>query len=169
MVDGMGAEAATERNLLFATDDRDQAGDERDEDSRGNVWISTYNRGLRQVTPTGELRSWTTTNGLSSQSMRFVFEDRERNLWAGTSGGGLMRFRMRRCRSFGPESGLTERVVPSVSLGSDGELFIGTYGGDGVYRFGQSGIRPIPLSDIPGANKYVHSVLAGRGNRHRLG
>src|SRR6266487_3758760 len=63
------------------------------EDSRGNVWVSTYDKGLCQVAPDRSFQRWTTTNGLPADGVRFVFEDRENNVWIGTSGGGLTRFK----------------------------------------------------------------------------
>lgn len=58
-------------------------------DSQTNLWICSYDSGLFQVTPGGELHHWTTTTGLGTSSTRVVFEDREENLWIGTSGDGL--------------------------------------------------------------------------------
>ena len=84
------------------------------EDSGGSVWISTFDLGLCRVQPDGKFRRWTTANGLSHNSTRFVFEDREKNLWVGTSGGGLMRFKPRRFQVFGPENGLPGGIVKSV-------------------------------------------------------
>ena len=63
------------------------------EDSRGNVWLCTMDQGVYQVDSMGEVHRWTTTNALSAVGARFVFEDRESNLWIGTSGGGLARFK----------------------------------------------------------------------------
>ena len=95
------------------------------EDSRGNVWIATLDKGLCRVSPTGDFRRWDTTTGLSYNGTRFVFEDHESNLWVGTSGGGLQRFKPRRFQSIGLESGLGERLVRSVSPAADGGLWIG--------------------------------------------
>ncbi len=84
------------------------------EDSAGNVWICTERRGVIQVPPEGTPRRWTSTNGLASSNARFVFEDREKTLWVGTSGGGLSRFSERRFQGHGSENGLPEPVVDSV-------------------------------------------------------
>src|SRR6185369_13396782 len=51
------------------------------EDSRGNVWICTVGRGIWEVLPSEEMLTWNEQNGISYHGTRFVFEDREKNLW----------------------------------------------------------------------------------------
>src|SRR5438477_588168 len=68
------------------------------EDSRGNVWICSYDKGLSQVTANGEVHRSATTNGLPSDGVRFVFDDREQDLWIGICGGGLTCFKQRSWR-----------------------------------------------------------------------
>ena len=128
------------------------------EDSRGNVWVSSYMGGLFRSAPSGQVNRWTTKNGLTYNSVRFVFEDREGNLWVGTSGGGLLRFRPARFRAFGLESGLTERVVRSVAPDGQGGLWVGTWG-QGVFHLEQGTMSKIP------PNAYVLSVLTDRAGR----
>jgi signal transduction histidine kinase/ligand-binding sensor domain-containing protein len=84
------------------------------EDSSGYVWISSRSDGLSRVSTDGTMRHWNTADG-AFHSLFFVSEDRERNLWVGTRGGGLLRFKPRRFRSFGPGEGLEERDIRSVS------------------------------------------------------
>ena len=84
------------------------------EDSRTNVWICSYHLGLIRLDPGGALRHWTTTNGLANLGCRFVFEDRERNLWVGT-GGGLTRFKPRRFHEVGRATLLARSQTKSIS------------------------------------------------------
>ena len=136
------------------------------EDSRGNVWFASYGEGVSRVSPDGQMRRWTTTNGLVSASTRFVFEDREDNLWIGTSGGGLTRFMPRRVQSFGAERGLTERVVSSIWPGREG-LWIATRG-KGLFRLRDGVVTPVPLP-IPNKVLIAQSVLTDRKGRVWLG
>lgn len=138
------------------------------EDSRGNIWIATYDEGLSCVSSEGVLRRWNTSNGLSYNGTRFVFEDREQNLWVGTSGGGLQRFKPRRFRSYGDESGLTERNVTSVSPDSDGGVWIATYG-KGVFRWSAGAVKSVDPSPGRNALSLVNSVLADRAGRTWFG
>lgn len=135
------------------------------EDSRGNVWISTYVQGVCQVSADGRMRRWTTTNGLFSSSTRFVFEDREGNLWVGTGGGGLARFKPRRFQSFGVESGQPELVVNSLWPGRDGGLWVSTQA-KGLFRLHDAGVTNVPM---PVGVNYAQSVLTDRNGRLWLG
>jgi len=134
------------------------------EDSRGHVWISTHDQGLCEIVPGGEMKRWTAPDGIPSNNVRFVFEDREHNLWIGTSGGGLTRFKPRRFQSVGPERGLSQRVVTSVWPETSGDLLIGTYGG-GVFRWGATGVTKIIWPGQGGGPGYIQSVLADRAGR----
>jgi len=129
------------------------------EDSRGNVWISTAFQGLCRISPDGRMRRWTRANGLAALGTSFVFEDRESNLWVGTS-GGLTRFRPRRFQSFGVESGLAELVVDSLWPSRDGGLWIAT-GGKGLFRLHDGVVTNVPLSD-PNKVILAQSVLTDR-------
>jgi PAS domain S-box-containing protein len=136
------------------------------EDSRGNVWIATRDRGVCRVAPDGAMERRTATNGWSDH-VNFVFEDREKNLWVGTSGAGLMRLRPRRFHSFGLESGLKESLVRSVWPGKDG-MWVGTYG-QGVFRVDDRGITSAPLLKRGFVDPYAQSVLEDRAGRVWIG
>ena len=137
------------------------------EDSHGNVWVASYGEGVNRISRDGRMRRWTTTNGLVSASTRFVFEDREDNLWIGTSGGGLTRLKPRRIQSFGAESGLIERVVSSIWPGRDGSLWIATRG-KGLFRLRNGVVTPVP-PPIPKKVMIAQSVLSDRQGRVWLG
>jgi PAS domain S-box-containing protein len=140
------------------------------EDSRGNVWVCTLDRGVCRIAPDGEMRRWNTSNGLVYNGVRFVLEDREGNLWIGTSGGGLNRFKLRRFKAYGVESNLPERVVKSVSPAPGGGMWIGTYG-KGLFRINEPEIREVPLSTAGGTGgpALVQSVLTDRTGRTWVG
>ena len=138
------------------------------EDSRGNVWITTFDQGLCRVSPSGEFKRWNTSSGLAYDGTRFVFEDAESNLWVGTSGGGLQRFKPRRFRSIGIESGLPERIVRSVAPDDDGGVWIGTYG-KGLFRWHNGTMKTVALPGWDGSAVYVQSVLTDRVGRKWVG
>ncbi|MFO0826690.1 MAG: two-component regulator propeller domain-containing protein [Phycisphaerales bacterium] len=132
------------------------------EDARGDVWVSSYDHGLCRSGADGTFRRWDTNSGLSCNSTRFVFEDREGTHWVGTSGGGLQRFKQRRVRVYGVEDGLAERVVRSVSPAPGGDMLIATYGG-GVFQERGGVVTRWPLSGLEGDRaKFVQSILTDR-------
>ncbi|HTL58542.1 MAG TPA: two-component regulator propeller domain-containing protein [Candidatus Limnocylindrales bacterium] len=138
------------------------------EDTRSNIWICTFDQGLTQLLPDDHIMRWTEQNGLSYHGTRFVYEDHERNLWVGSSGGGLQRFKPRRFESFGPLAGLSERVVKSVCPAPDGGIWIATYG-DGLFRLTDTGLTNVPLTGWTNLHLYGQSVLSDRTGRTWVG
>jgi signal transduction histidine kinase/ligand-binding sensor domain-containing protein len=134
------------------------------EDSRSNLWISSYDWGLFRVSSGGDLHRWTTTNGLGSISARGVFEDREGNLWLGSSGGGLTRFTERRFLDTAPGSVLSGTVARSVSSARDGGMWIATYD-RGLLRQDEAGVSWMHGLWRNNRSAYGLSVLEDRAGR----
>ena len=137
------------------------------EDSEGNVWVASYRAGVYQLPPAGPPRRWTTFDGDVCTTFRFVFEDREHNLWLGTSGHGLIRLTTRRFHDFGPREGLSA-TVSSISLAPGGGLWVATYG-QGLYRLDDTGLHPAPLSGLNEEGYVIQSVLADSRGRTWIG
>lgn len=138
------------------------------EDSRGAVWISTYDDGVLQVSPDGGVRRFTIGRGLGARGVRCVFEDSEHNLWIGTSGGGLTRLQPRRVRVFTRESGIQENVVTSVFPDRDGGVLVATYG-RGPHRLDPVTGHASPLTGEIDPTGYAQSILRDRLGRVWLG
>src|SRR5262249_51666770 len=107
---------------------------------------------------------------LPYHGVRCAFEDADSNIWIGTSGGGLVRFKQRRFQSFGAESGLSERVVKSVWTAPGGGLWIMTYG-KGLFRLGEGGITNVEIPAWTNINRnlYGQSVLTDKTGRTWVG
>jgi signal transduction histidine kinase/ligand-binding sensor domain-containing protein len=99
-------------------------------DSKGALWIGTLDRGLWYVNH-GETTRFAQSDGLSSDFVLAFFEDREGNIWVGTT-NGLDRFRESVVSTISEGQGLS---TPAWSLTSarDGSIWIGT--DDGVNRW----------------------------------
>lgn len=134
------------------------------EDSRTNLWICSYDSGLFQLTAQGGLHHWTTTNGLETLSTRVVFEDREENLWLGSSGGGLQRLTPRRFLEVDVGSGLTPKVARSVWPARDQAIWIALFD-SGLFRCGETGIVRVPVPGPRNESAYGLSVLEDRAGR----
>src|ERR1035438_5025931 len=65
-----------------------------------------------------------------------LIEDREGNLWAGTSGGGLNRIRRPAITLEGAETGLPFPSVVSVCEAADGTIWAATQNGVLVHKVG---------------------------------
>lgn len=133
------------------------------ETSDGNVWLPTVEKGLFCISSNGNLRRFTAENGLTYDSMRFAFEDREKNLWVGSSGGGLMRFKRRDFFSYSTESGLLNRNVKAVVEASPGRMLLGTHGGP-LIALGSNGVNAlsIPVEGDPATGYFVQCLLVDR-------
>jgi len=134
------------------------------EDTRTNLWICSYDSGLFQLTPGGDLRHWTTANGLGALSARVVFEDQEDNLWIGSSGGGLRRLTPRRFFEPAPGSPLSGRLARSVSVARDGGLWIATFD-SGLLRQAETGVSSVSVPGPTNRSVYGLSVLEDRAGR----
>lgn len=97
------------------------------EDAQGTVWIGTDN-GLFRTTPSGlELVA-------PGMQVRHIYSDRDDNLWVGTNGNGLFRFKQRTVRMFTTADGLPHDVLMTVMGAQDGSVWTGANCG-GLSRF----------------------------------
>lgn len=97
------------------------------EDAQGTVWIGK-DEGLFRATSTGiELVA-------AGIQVRSLYGDRDGDVWVGTNGDGLYRFRDRAVRMFTKEDGLPNDVVQTVLAAHDGTIWVGANCG-GISRF----------------------------------
>ena len=104
-------------------------------DNSGNMWIAT-NKGMVRSSE-GKSVLYSTVDGLSSNRVTTVFEDRSENLWIGTEGGGLNRFRGGKFECFTARNGLCNDAVVTIFEDRAGNLWIGTRGGLARLKNGQ--------------------------------
>ncbi len=105
------------------------------QDRKGRIWLATENDGLYQLdADRGVVRHFTEeANGLPSQSLSSIMEDRNGLLWLGTK-GGLGRFdpETGRCIAITKEQGLVNNRISRAYLDSkDNKIFL-THGEDGI-------------------------------------
>jgi len=97
------------------------------EDPQGNVWVLKAD-GLYRANVGGlEL-------AFPSKNLRWIYGDADGDLWVGTNGEGLYRFKDRAVQMFTKSDGLPNNVIMTVLATSDGGLWTGANCG-GISRF----------------------------------
>ena len=122
----------------------------------GVLCVGTLAGGLFLRRPGGDFEQVSTAQGLTANWVRSFCEDREGNLWVGTS-GGLNALRPRLVESHNFPADLGDSVALPVCVAREGGLWVGTEG-RGLLRF-QDGrfTRPEAAATLP--NPYVWSLL----------
>jgi signal transduction histidine kinase/ligand-binding sensor domain-containing protein len=109
------------------------------EDPHGNVWFARTD-GLFRATVTG------LEAVIPGMNVRSMYGDRDGDLWIGTNGDGLVRFKDRAVRMFTTADGLPNNVVMTVLASREGSLWTGTNCG-GLSRFDGRSFRTYDEKD----------------------
>ena len=95
---------------------------------RGDVlWVATAGGVVR--VRNGALERFTSADGLSSNLVLSVFEDREGSIWIGTETGGLNLLKSKKFNTFTTREGLPNDLVKAIYQDSQGGVWIGSNGG----------------------------------------
>lgn len=103
-------------------------------DRQGALWIGTENDGLYHL-ENGRADHFTTANGLSSNDISTLFEDRERNVWVATD-RGVDRFHEISVATFSMQEGLHADAVAAVLAARDGSIYMSNTTGVDILRNG---------------------------------
>ena len=96
-------------------------------DRKGSLWIGTLDQGLLHIHQ-GRTDCFTRADGLSSNTVSSIFEDREGNIWVATV-SGLDRFHDSAVTMVSVKQGLSSNYVHSVVATQDGSVWLGTLNG----------------------------------------
>ena len=127
------------------------------ETKSGDLLVGTLRQGLFLLSPDGTSLHFTRQNGLSHDWVLDLCEDREKNLWVGTGGGGLDVLRRRKVEMVKPPDDWQGRAILSVIPSMEGGLWVGTEGA-GLYRLEHGEVNP--FAETNGlANFFIWSLL----------
>ncbi len=127
------------------------------------VLVGTLLSGLYVVDEAGSSYHLSRTNGLPQDWIRCLVEDREHNIWVGTS-GGLVLLRERKVAMLSPPDNWEGRPVMGITRTHDGAVWAATEGA-GVYRLNGDAWTHFGVS-AGLSNLFVWSVM--EDNQHRL-
>ncbi len=97
------------------------------EDSKGNLWFGTLEKGVAKYDGT-TLKYLTITDGLPSNRIVSIIEDKAGNLWFGTD-VGISKYDGTSFTNFSEKNGLVSNMVSILNIDSKGIFWIGTWGG----------------------------------------
>lgn len=134
------------------------------EDSRGNLWISTWAVGV-SVYNGKTFINYSTSNSLASNYIWCVYEDSKGNIWMGTDGVGAIRYDGESFIRYSDKDGLSGLLVKEIVEDERGNLWFATDGGlsrfDGehFYHYGaDQGLGASVVEHITvGANNKVYA------------
>ena len=115
-------------------------------DRSGGLWIGTETRGLVHVYE-GKTSTFTHKEGLSSDKVKALFQDREGTIWVGTA-AGLDQFHELAVTSLSVDEGISSASIYSVLAARDGSIWIG--GMDGLYRWNDGNVASYRKQSHPG-------------------
>ncbi len=105
------------------------------EDARGNVWASGSNHGVYRYSPEKKkVTAFNTSNGLASNKVRSISQDRQGNIIFGTAGEGLQVYSGQKFVSFSRNDGLFDNQVWAINKDKKGRYWFGTNEGITVYN-----------------------------------
>lgn len=131
--------------------------------AQGGIWVVHYSDGIWHVDRSGRVARISHKEGLPANHVESWFQDREGNIWAGLSGGGLVRLRRRTFQQVWPGESLPERAARSVCEDAAGAMWFGT-SGDVFLRWqeGQFSTLIPPVETTSGRDGTVCLDAAGR-------
>ena len=127
-------------------------------DRDGSLWIGTSDAGLLHIHQ-GRVDVFAQPDGLSSNVVQNLFEDREDNIWVATN-NGLDRFREYAVPTISVKQGLSTPFVTSVLASKDGSVWLGTIDGLNRWKDGQITVYRKPTAGA-GDSQSARSIGAG--------
>jgi ligand-binding sensor domain-containing protein/signal transduction histidine kinase len=125
----------------------------------GRLWVGC-NCGLAEFDGK-RFRTYAEKDGLANACVWALAEDQQRNIWIGTYGGGLFRFRDGVFKQYTLEQGLASRIVFQVTVAQDDSLWIATL--DGLSHMQRSTIRNFTTGNGLSSNRIldIHQDQSG--------
>ncbi len=116
------------------------------QDSKGNLWFGTLEKGVAKYDG-NKLVYLTTNEGLPSNRIVNIIEDNSGNLWFGT-GAGVSMYNGKTFTNYSEKDGLCSNMISDLLIDSKGIFWIGTWGGVCRFDGNQFNNFPIPYPKV---------------------
>ncbi len=124
------------------------------EDSRQNLWIGTNNGGLTCYSK-GKFKTFTTKDGLPTNTITAIHETPDKTLWFATK-QGLVQYKAGKFKTFTTADGLSSKEITAFHDSDDGGLWIGTSRGLTKYKAGK--FEDYARNKVILINKYITAI-----------
>jgi signal transduction histidine kinase/ligand-binding sensor domain-containing protein len=125
-------------------------------DRANTLWVATSGGLVRVVN--GAVETLTSADGLTSNLILSIYEDREGSIWVGTEAGGLNLLKSKKFNTYTTKDGLPNDLVKAIYQDVQGGIWIGSNGG-GLTLFKNNKFRTWTTRD--GLSSDVVLSLAG--------
>lgn len=98
---------------------------------KNKTWVAT-NKGISLIQDNKIVHNFNQENGFYFDEVRFLKKDKSGNIWAGTWGGGVMRYNEVRNRfdmNYIVNSFMTQQLITALEVDHDNNLWVGTTDG----------------------------------------
>lgn len=134
----------------------------------GGYWIATQQNGLFRIKD-GMLLQITDKNGLPTNNLYTLFEDREGILWIGTALRGITKLPTLKFTNFGKAEGFLQEGISSITMHNDA-IYCTTE--NGIFLFQEPFFRRIKIVEnevSSSAPRFLFHMLPLSGNKYLLG
>jgi ligand-binding sensor domain-containing protein/signal transduction histidine kinase len=136
------------------------------EDSKQNLWLGCDNGAYKLDGKT--LKHFDERSGFTDNSVNSIFPDSENNLWFGTNGDGIFKFRENTFTYYDRSTGLHSAIVMGVAQTSDNFIYTGGYGG-GLFHIVPKGVEQLSHHGLVLPDAKINCLYADKNNTLLIG
>ena len=116
------------------------------EDSKGNLWISTYGQYALIRLNDHEMTCFTPDDGLPSDRIRVVYERKDGTIMVAATGGVALIDGDEVIKVYGKTDGINNTEILTAVETSKGEILVGS-DGDGIYLLNDNGVKAFGIDE----------------------
>ncbi|KOY85938.1 hypothetical protein AD998_07085 [bacterium 336/3] len=115
------------------------------EDKAKNIWVSVDKKGFFKIDTNGDIKNFSTSNGLPINSLEAILADDSGNIWLSAYGKGLIRYIGDQFTQYYNNEGLTSGLVWAFYEDKSGKYWVGESGSNPFCAFEKNKFTHIPV------------------------